>query len=116
MILCTFFTSIAQIFLKKGAAGLLFNQGSVGLFFSILGNFPLIIGCFLYGMAAIIFIIALKGGDLSVLYPIIATSYFWVTLLSQFYLGEKINFLKWTGVFIIFLGISIVGFGGKNAN
>ncbi|MBI4918424.1 hypothetical protein HY837_00715 [archaeon] len=116
MVLCTFFTSIAQIFLKKGAVGLLFNQGFVNLSLSVIGNFPLIIGCFLYGIAAIIFIIALKGGALSVLYPIIATSYFWVTILSQFYLGEKVSFFKWTGVLVIFLGISLVGLGGRNAD
>ncbi len=116
MIFCTFFTSVAQLFLKKGAAGLLLNQGLVKLISSIIGNFPLILGCFLYGIAAIIFIIALKWGDLSALYPIIATSYFWVTLLSQAYLSEQINLLKWTGVLVIFAGISFVGWGGRNAN
>ncbi|MBI5065235.1 hypothetical protein HZA97_03265 [Candidatus Woesearchaeota archaeon] len=116
MLLCTLFTSVAQIFLKKGATNLILSKNVLVLLSTIMTNYSLLIGCFLYGLAALIFVVALKGGELSVLYPIIATSYFWVTLLAKIYLGETIDNLKWLGVFVIFVGITFVGLGGKNAN
>ena len=103
MFFCTLLTSIAQIFLKKGAM----------LLPNLFTNLPLLIGCFLYGSAAIIFIIALKGGELSVLYPIIATSYVWVSLLSGYYFNEMITQLKWFGILSIVIGVSLIGKGSK---
>ena len=47
------------------------------------------------------------------LYPIIATSYVWVTLLSRVYFGESLSVLKFLGVFSIILGICFIGFGSK---
>lgn len=113
MVFCTFFTSTAQVFLKKGANNLLLNKGLIKFVLSSAKNLPLIIGCLLYFVAAIIFLIALKNGELSVLYPIIATSYFWVTLLSIFYLKEQVSYLKWMGIVVIFIGIIFVGVGSK---
>ncbi len=101
MIFCTIITSSAQILLKKGAERLP----------ELFTNTPLIIGCFLYGIGAIIFIIALRGGDLTVLYPVIATSYVWVALLSDYYLGEEIHWIKWLGILTIIVGISLIGKG-----
>ena len=103
MLFCTLLTSIAQIFLKKGAM----------LLPTLFTNWQLLIGCFLYGSAAIIFIIALKGGELSVLYPIIATSYVWVSLLSGYFFNESITPLKWLGILSIVIGVSLIGKGSK---
>jgi drug/metabolite transporter (DMT)-like permease len=67
----------------------------------------------LYAISAMLLIIALKGGELSVLYPIIALSYIWVILASTIVLKENISTLRWAGVGIIFAGVTIVGIGGK---
>ena len=58
-------------------------------------------------------VIALRGGDLSVLYPLIALSYVWVSILSQFILHDNMNFLKWAGVVSIIVGVSFIGMGGR---
>ena len=39
-------------------------------------------------------ILYLKGGDLSILYPFVALTYIWVSLLSVKFLGEKMNLIK----------------------
>ena len=104
MLFCTLLTSIAQVFLKKGAM----------LLPSFFTNWQLLIGCILYGTAAVIFIIALKGGELSVLYPIIATSYVWVSLLSGYYFNETITLLKWLGILSIVVGVSLIGRGSNS--
>jgi drug/metabolite transporter (DMT)-like permease len=107
VVVCTLFTSFAQIFYKFGADRLSFD------IFSIITNWPVIIGLFLYGIGAVLLITALKGGDVSVLYPIIATSYIWVSLLSMSFFGEIINLYKWVGIIFIFFGVVLVAKGGK---
>lgn len=107
MIICTFLTSSAQIFYKIGANKL------VPTFAGIVANYHLILGFILYVAAGIIMITALKGGDVTVLYPIIATSYVWVALLSIPFLGEVINIYKWLGISIIMAGIVFVSLGSK---
>ena len=107
VVVCTFFTSTAQIFYKFGARSLQFDL------MSLITNYYLIIGLALYAIGAVILIIALKGGELSVLYPLIATSYIWVSILSVYFLNEFMNIFKWIGVLIIFLGVSFVSYGSK---
>ena len=68
MILCTAFTSTAQVLYKFGANKLEFN------FMGLIANLPLISGMALYVLGAVIMITAFKGGEVSVLYPIVATS------------------------------------------
>ncbi len=95
-----------------GALGQLnFKLGSDKLSLKIrdlLRNRYLFIGIILYGISTIMFITALKGGELSVLYPIVATSYIWATLLAKKVLNEKINVYKWAGVAMIILGVSFI--------
>jgi drug/metabolite transporter (DMT)-like permease len=111
MFVCTLFTSFAQFFFKKGASHLAYSYSGIFL------NGFLLLGIFLYFCGAILMILALRGGDLSALYPIVATSYIWVSMISLYFLGESMNLLKWSGVASIILGVGLVGFGsrgGKN--
>jgi multidrug transporter EmrE-like cation transporter len=107
MVLTTIFTSIAQVLYKLGANKLQFNL------ISIITNIPLIAGMALYILGAVIMIIALKGGEVSALYPVIATSYIWVSLLSMYFFNESLNLLRWTGIFIIIAGIISISIGSK---
>lgn len=102
MIFVTFLTSIAQLFYKFGADKLEFN------IISIVTNYPLIIGIVIYGFAALLFVFGLKHGEVSVLYPIIATSYIWVSLLSKYFLNEELKISKWIGILFIFAGVSLI--------
>ena len=77
----------------------------------LIRNYHLFGGIFLYALGTVLFIPALKGGDLSVLYPFVALSYIWVSLLSVKFLGEKMNKMKWIGIAMIILGVSFIGFG-----
>ena len=95
-----------------GALGQLnFKLGSDNLSLKIsdlLRNRYLFIGVILYGISTVMFIVALKGGELSVLYPLVATSYIWTTLLAKKVLNEKINVYKWAGVAMIMLGVVFI--------
>ena len=103
VLLCALMTGFAQLFFKIGA-------DQLPLLFI---NWPIVIGLTLFAIEAIIFMLAYKGGDVSVLFPVFATSYIWVSLLSKYWLNEPLNVYKWIGIFIIVLGISIIGKGSQ---
>jgi undecaprenyl phosphate-alpha-L-ara4N flippase subunit ArnE len=105
VLLCALMTGFAQLFFKIGA-----NKLPL-IFF----NWPIIIGLAIFAVEAILFVIAYKGGDVSVLFPVFATSYIWVSLVSKYFLGESLNLFKWIGIGTIILGISIIGKGSKMA-
>lgn len=105
----TLLTSTAQLFYKFGAEKLSFD------ILSIITNLELIMGMILYAVGGILLILSFRGGEVSVLYPIFATSYIWVSFLSIYFLGEVMNIFKWLGVFTIIAGISLIGYGSKKA-
>ena len=107
VILATLVGAFGPIMLKKASEKKLFSISS------LLSNYHLFAGIILYGMGTILFIPALKGGDLSVLYPFVALIYIWVSLLSVKFLNEKMNKFKWIGIFLIIVGVSFIGFGSK---
>jgi undecaprenyl phosphate-alpha-L-ara4N flippase subunit ArnE len=108
MILCTAFSSTAQVFYKFGAERLEFD------IISLITNLPLITGMTLYVIGAFIMIIALRGGELSVLYPIVATSYIWVSIMSYYFFNDNLNLFRWAGIFVIILGIIFISRGSKD--
>jgi len=99
---CAFLGAIGQLLFKLGSTSVSFNL------LSWITNIKVIGGMLLYGVSAIFFIIALKHGNLSVLYPLIATSYIWVTIFSVKFLGEPFSFMKWIGIVLIITGVSII--------
>lgn len=74
----------------------------------LIRNYYLIIGLVLYAIATVIFIVSLKAGELSVLYPLISTNYIWTVLLAKKFLNEDINVYKWSGVILIVLGVIFI--------
>ena len=107
VISATLVGAFGPILLKKASARKL-SQIS-----SLMTNYYLFGGVALYALGTLLFIPALKGGDLSVLYPFVSLSYIWVSILSVKFLGEKINKLKWLGVSLIIVGVSFIGLGNN---
>ena len=82
---------------------------------ALLTNLPLIAGYALYGVNTLMLVLALKDGELSMLYPIIALTYVWVTLLSYLILREPPNIYKNIGIATIVAGVAVLGRGGRRA-
>ncbi|RLG72648.1 MAG: hypothetical protein DRO11_01790 [Methanobacteriota archaeon] len=101
VVLCAFMAAFAQIQLKIGA-------DTLESFQSFLTNKHLLLGVALYALSAMLFIFALRHGPVTVLYPIIATSYVWVAFLASHRLGESLTPVKWVGIFLILLGVTLV--------
>ncbi len=109
-LICTVIVSFAQILLKKGSA---YFSLSPEQLLSQLTNIPLLIGGALYILGAVFFIYAFRRGELSVIYPIMASGYIFVTLLSVFFLGEVVTSQKWVGLFLIIGGVVLLGHYGQ---
>lgn len=105
---CTILGAAAQVLMKIGA-----NHPPYPSLLGYLTNLPLFAGYCLYGMNAVLLIFALRDGELSILYPIIALTYVWVTILSVLFFQERINTFKALGVVIVILGVAVLGRGGK---
>ena len=107
MVLCTIFTSIGQISWKFGI-----NKINLDALMTIF-NVPFILGFVLYGVGFLLMLSAFKYGELTVLFPIIATSYVWVSLLSSWLFPDTMNVWKWMGVTLIVFSVSLLGLASK---
>ena len=115
IIICTIFTSSAAILNKKGATLLNF-ESFPALIHSIIYNPALLLGVCSLGIGSALLILALKGGKVSVIYPVIATSYIWVTILSIYFFHEHITLLKIVGISFIVGGVILINFNYKSGN
>jgi|TARA_B100002003_G_C13780058_1_gene386365 multidrug transporter EmrE-like cation transporter len=102
-VLVTIIGTFAALFVKFGSKTFSFNP------LKLIKNYKLVFGLFLYGLSNILFIFALKGGDLSVLFPILAIGYIWIIPVSAKFLGEKITAIKLIGIAFILVGVSLIG-------
>lgn len=121
---CTILGAAAQMLIKRGttmmpplydaAVGSVMSQAPM-IAWKILSNVPLFGGLACYGISTILLVLALRYGELSVLYPIIALTYVWVSILSVGLLGETLNVFKVLGLVFIVLGVGVLGRKDKNA-
>jgi multidrug transporter EmrE-like cation transporter len=106
---CTVIGAAAQIFIKKGTAGLGVHPSMLATVLGILTTRLLFAGYALYGGSAVLLVMALRQGELSLLYPVFTLTYVWVMLLSHFIFGESLNPLKLAGVAVIMCGVAVLG-------
>jgi multidrug transporter EmrE-like cation transporter len=93
----------------KTGANQMVHPGLLGM----IANLPLMGGYCLYGISTVLLVIALKDGELSLLYPVIALTYVWVTVLSFLIFHDQINQWKLLGIALIVAGVGVLGKGGR---
>ena len=104
VLICTFFGAAAQVLMKIGGSKL---HGFEPM--RILLNAPLVAGYAFYGLNTVMLMMALRDGELSKLYPVIALTYVWVNVLSMFIFHEVLNPWKVSGILAIMLGVGVLG-------
>lgn len=77
----------------------------------LLANWSLWTGLTLYGCSTLLLILALRDGELSLLYPVISLTYVWVTIMSVLAFHESINVFKIAGITVICSGVALLGKG-----
>jgi drug/metabolite transporter (DMT)-like permease len=96
--------SFGAVFLKMGAARL---DGSVLSFV----NTRLLLGVTLFLGSSVFYAFGIKGGELSVLYPMVSLGYIWTLLWSKLFFNEPFTRNKFLGLGLILLGVFFVGLG-----
>jgi multidrug transporter EmrE-like cation transporter len=91
----TIFEGAAQVFLK------LASRGRHGFIWTALGLLT-------FAVEAAVYSLALRSLSVGIAYPIGALSFVFVTLLSQWWLGERVDLARWAGVLLIILGTACV--------
>jgi drug/metabolite transporter (DMT)-like permease len=111
---CTLFGGVAQYLFKRSTGHALFTltNGSVD-WMAILTNYPLWIGLACYSVSTLLMVLALRDGELSMLYPVISLTYIWVIFLSVLLLHEPLTVWKMGGVALICSGVALLGMKGK---
>ncbi|MFH1317275.1 MAG: EamA family transporter [Candidatus Woesearchaeota archaeon] len=102
MLLCNVFISISQLLWKAGSENLSLKITD------LITNTPLMIGIVLFGIAGILMILALKGGDASVIYPLISINYVIVAFMSKYFFNEPLTMYKMIGISIIIIGVIFI--------
>ena len=72
-------------------------------------SLPLLSGYALYGLSTLLLVLALREGELSLLYPVIALTYVWVTVLSFVIFHDRLNPFKLIGIVIVVTGVAVLG-------
>lgn len=75
------------------------------------GVIVLLVGFCLYGIGALVMILAYRFGKLSVLQPIMSLNYVLSIVLAVVVLKEEITILKSIGVIVIISGVSLIAGG-----
>ena len=100
VIFCSALGGLAQIMLKKGMDEFAYEQ--------IYRNWQLITGVALYGIAFLLYNFALKFGEVTVLYSLIAFSYVFVMIFASFMLSEPVTIKKLLGAVLIVCGVGLI--------
>ena len=96
--------SFGAVFLKLGAARL---DGTILSFV----NSRLILGVTLFLGSSVFYALGIRGGQLSVLYPMVSLGYIWTLLWSRLFFNEPFTRGKFMGLGLILLGVFFVGLG-----
>ncbi len=98
--------SFGAVFLKLGALRLTKDIWSFV-------NSRLIVGIGLYLGSSVIYALGIRGGQISVLYPIVSLGYIFTLVWSKLFFDEPITKYKVTGLCLILVGVFLVGMGAS---
>ena len=112
IVLCsTVLIAAAQALIKSGTGDLGSGGSLLDTAIGILTTPRLFAGYALYGVVTLMMVLALRHAELSIIYPVIALSYVWVSILSVVMFHEATNGFKLAGVVVIISGVAILGMG-----
>lgn len=107
ILVATIFGSFGAVFLKSGAQKL---RG--GLRYLIL-NVQLAAGVALFLTSSAFYVLGIKRGELSVLYPMVSLANVWTLIWSRVFFKEPITRAKTVGLLLILVGVFFIGLGAE---
>src|SRR3982751_3414176 len=101
----SFIGSFGAGFFKTGAEKLRFGLRHLFL------NYYLAAGIALFLASSYFFVLGIRNGELTVLYPMISLGYIWTLLWSRLFFKEPFTRNKLVGLFLILMGVFFIGLG-----
>ena len=99
--------SMGAVFLKAGASRLHRNIRS------LVFNYRLGAGVGFYLLSSYFFVLGLRHGELTVLYPLVSLGYIWTLFWSRLFFREPFTRHKVFGLLLILVGVVFIGLGNK---
>ena len=106
----SFFGSIGSVFLKAGAGRL--HRRIHALLRALL---LISAGVMLFLVSSYFFVLGIRQGELSVLYPMVSLAYFFTLIWARLFFGEPFTRNKIVGLLLILIGILMLGIGKSGA-
>lgn len=81
------------------------------LFFKVIPMFlnPFVfVGLICFGLSSIFWLAVLSRMPLSLVYPMVSVAYVVVALASWFFFKESLTVIRWSGIFVIILGVLLI--------
>lgn len=107
VILASFIGSFGAVFLKAGADKL--ERSLAGL----LLNWRLSAGVSFYLASFVIYTVALRNGELTILYPMVSIGYLWTLLWARLIFKEPFTGNKFAGIGLILAGVVVLNLGNR---
>jgi multidrug transporter EmrE-like cation transporter len=101
----SFIGSCGMAFLKAGANRLALNIAGLLL------NWRLAAGVGLYLVSSAFYVLGMKHGELSILYPLVSIGYIWALVWSRIFFGEALTKAKFAGFGLIIVGVIVLNLG-----
>jgi drug/metabolite transporter (DMT)-like permease len=103
----SFVGSFGALFLKIGAGKLEKN------FRALITNWRLAMGIGFYLLSSVLFIMGVRKGELSILYPMVSLGSVWTMFWSRLFLGEPLTRAKFVALGMILVGVTLLGLGSR---
>jgi multidrug transporter EmrE-like cation transporter len=105
VLLASFIGSFGAVFLKSGASRLHRQLKTLIL------NWRLAAGVMFYGVSSFFFVLGVRRGELTVLYPMVSLGYIWTLIWSRLFFGESLTRRKVLGICLVLTGIVVLNLG-----
>jgi uncharacterized membrane protein len=106
-IVTAFLMALGQIFFKKAAIFYTNYEGS-NFIMKYVSNPWFVVAVIIFGLATIVWVIALSKANLVSLYPITSLAYVIVPVASYFLFSEKLSAVNMLGIVFIIIGVILI--------
>jgi multidrug transporter EmrE-like cation transporter len=105
VLFASFIGSFGAVFLKMGAERLQFNVKA------LIRNIYLPLGVCFFLVSSYFFVLGVRHGELTILYPMVSLGYIWTLFWSRLFFKEPFTSTKFVGLGLILVGIVVLNLG-----